>query len=646
MSIWSREIRSGSVRCAASVYCRWTYFKSILSPKGRTLFRVPNRTYSLLELAFAIVTEKKTCTWSLSEEWVIQSNFKKVASSPLSCMLSKALRKGRPGWLGSDYWDNRIVYWASPWFQKKRAQAKASRNSKIGRLLHTCGSVSREASLTRAATREEVWKKTHKKIRDENEVWVETQTEDTYEEMQLDYTSIDTLEISDSINIPFLLEAFNDSNTEVADMVKSYLDSKLPVLSVEDTIPQCAFIDATELKFSHVSLSVKGPLEFNCKVLDSVPKMVFQQNFIVLVHLLARFHLFCALTIASGWILVNAPKLFDKMAERSRWLSMLHASEHLGEVEVLIECSDNLTSFCDSYKLLGISLENSFLYSLDRFATSRVERYEIDQFKHVRANCRRDISVERCKIGNFTRQMNLELVISQPAQILEWIDSLKGWMSLSPQQEQVEGILMLVGQIEGFSDYNYDSCMVYVPNGKFLSSIGPTVVKYWERYTGPVLVKEWRKHLDIILPMYVTSIQVTYGAYIVDEGPTVCIDEDDIGSDGNEGRGLDKDLNGNESDVPSTDSDVEIPDEDGSDIDEELRAFRAENRSKKKKKNDRYVGRLGGDEEFIDISDCDSIDSTDLVYEDVVVGADLRRRRRTSKIRFDDIVVLLFLYLG
>ncbi|KAM3239036.1 hypothetical protein P3L10_014069 [Capsicum annuum] len=125
------------------------------------------------------------------------------------------------------------------------------------------------------------------------------------EEMQLDYTSIDTLEISDSINIPFLLEAFNDSNTEVADMVKSYLDSKLPVLSVEDTIPQCAFIDATELKFSHVSLSVKGPLEFNCKVLDSVPKMVFQQNFIVLVHLLARFHLFCALTIASGWILVS-----------------------------------------------------------------------------------------------------------------------------------------------------------------------------------------------------------------------------------------------------------------------------------------------------------------------------------------------------
>ncbi|PHT57498.1 hypothetical protein T459_35531 [Capsicum annuum] len=332
--------------------------------------------------------------------------------------------------------------------------------------------------------------------------------------------------------------AFNDSNTEVADMVKSHLDSKLPVLSVEDTIPKSEF---------HSPGAPIGSLPLvlrinDCKwvdtgqLSDSFDK--HQYNQIKLLgkkfdtgRPLARhsgvylkdYYLLAICCYLTNWIdivqelldvlgcaplLINplssssdAPKLFDKMDERSRWLSMLHDSEHLGEVEVLIECSDNLTSFCDSYKLLGISLENSFLYSLDRFATSRVERYEIDQFRHVRANCRRDISVERCKIGNFTRQMNLELVISQPAQILEWIDSLKGWMSLSPQQEQVEGILMLVGQIEGFSDYNYDSCMVYVPNGKFLSSIGPTVVKYWERYTGPVLVKEWRKHLDIILPM-------------------------------------------------------------------------------------------------------------------------------------------------
>ncbi|KAF3670097.1 hypothetical protein FXO38_07268 [Capsicum annuum] len=60
-------------------------------------------------------------------------------------MLSKARRKGWSGWLGSNSGDKII-----------------------------------EASLTRSATREEVWKKTHIKIRDEKEVWVETQTEDTY----------------------------------------------------------------------------------------------------------------------------------------------------------------------------------------------------------------------------------------------------------------------------------------------------------------------------------------------------------------------------------------------------------------------------------------------------------------------------------
>ncbi|KAF3646367.1 hypothetical protein FXO37_20485 [Capsicum annuum] len=89
------------------------------------------------------------------------------------------------------------------------------------------------------------------------------------EEMQLDSTSIDTLEILNAINITSVLEsAYNDSDTEVADMVKSHLDSQLPLLGVEDTIPQCASIDATELKFSNVSFSVMGPLEFDCKVFD------------------------------------------------------------------------------------------------------------------------------------------------------------------------------------------------------------------------------------------------------------------------------------------------------------------------------------------------------------------------------------------
>ncbi|KAM3357778.1 hypothetical protein P3S68_020709 [Capsicum galapagoense] len=62
-------------------------------------------------------------------------------------------------------------------------------------------------------------------------------------------------------------------------------------------------------------------------------------------------------------------------------------------------------------------------------------------------------------------------------------------------------------------------------------------------------------------------------------------DEVDIVSDENKNRSLNEDLNGDETDLPSSESDLngdDIPDEDDSDIDEELRAFRAESKSKKK----------------------------------------------------------------
>ncbi|WMV34746.1 hypothetical protein MTR67_028131 [Solanum verrucosum] len=101
--------------------------------------------------------------------------------------------------------------------------------------------------------------------------------------------------------------------------------------------------------------------------------------------------------------------------------------------------------------------------------------------------------------------------------------------------------------------------------------------------------------------------------------------------------------------MPSSDTDVDdISDEDDSDIDdEELRSLRAKRRNKrnpnlrkkrdrKKKiiteevpigeagvdrgfehiginKKDKYVGRLGGDEKYIDSSECDSDDSTDML---------------------------------
>ncbi|KAH0635657.1 hypothetical protein KY289_035572 [Solanum tuberosum] len=123
-----------------------------------------------------------------------------------------------------------------------------------------------------------------------------------------------------------------------------------------------------------------------------------------------------------------------------------------------------------------------------------------------------------------------------------------------------------------------------------------------------------------------------------------------------------------ESDLPSSDTYVDaIPDEDDSDVDEELRSLRAERRNKKNlnlrkkrdrekktitkevpigeagvdrgfedigiNKNDRYVGRLGGDEKYIDSSECDSDDNTDVLDAEVVGGVDLPGRRKSKKVR-------------
>ncbi|KAK4716836.1 hypothetical protein R3W88_015174 [Solanum pinnatisectum] len=122
-----------------------------------------------------------------------------------------------------------------------------------------------------------------------------------------------------------------------------------------------------------------------------------------------------------------------------------------------------------------------------------------------------------------------------------------------------------------------------------------------------------------------------------------------------------------ESDLPSSDTDVDdIPDEDDSDVDEELRSLMAERRNKintnlrKKRdrekktineevpigeagvdrgfediginKKDRYVRRLGGDEKYIDSSECDSDDITDMLDAEVVGGVDLPDRRKSKKV--------------
>nr|ANJ02794.1 transposase [Solanum demissum] len=147
------------------------------------------------------------------------------------------------------------------------------------------------------------------------------------------------------------------------------------------------------------------------------------------------------------------------------------------------------------------------------------------------------------------------------------------------------------------------------------------------------------------------------------EGVDVNIGEE--GVDDNLGRdGVDDNLGGEgESDFLSSDSDLDIPSEDGSDIDEELRAFRQERRNKKqrnkatefeeipvgeaggidrgfedieKNKTDKYTGKLGGDEDYIDSSDCWSDDSDEQLNMDAVRGVDIPTRRRSKKVRYDE----------
>ncbi|KAH0750520.1 hypothetical protein KY290_029752 [Solanum tuberosum] len=144
------------------------------------------------------------------------------------------------------------------------------------------------------------------------------------------------------------------------------------------------------------------------------------------------------------------------------------------------------------------------------------------------------------------------------------------------------------------------------------------------------------------------------------EGVDVNISEE--GVDDNLGReGVDDNLGGEgESDFLSSDSDLDIPSEDGSDIDEELRAFRQERRNKNqrkkatefeeipvgeaggidkgfedigKNKTDKYAGKLGGDEDYIDSSDCWSDDSDEQLDVDAVRGVDIPTRRRSKKVR-------------
>ncbi|KAH0686118.1 hypothetical protein KY289_016874 [Solanum tuberosum] len=92
--------------------------------------------------------------------------------------------------------------------------------------------------------------------------------------------------------------------------------------------------------------------------------------------------------------------------------------------------------------------------------------------------------------------------------------------------------------------------------------------------------------------------------------------------------GGDTNKNEADTDLPSSDIDVDaIPDEDDSD-------------------NDRYVGRLGGDHQYIDSSECDSDDITDMLDAEAVRGVDLPGRRKSKKGRHDDEGIVAIFELG
>ncbi|XP_062177618.1 prolycopene isomerase, chloroplastic [Alnus glutinosa] len=75
-----------------------------------------------------------------------------------------------------------------------------------------------------------------------------------------------------------------------------------------------------------------------------------------------------------------------------------------------------------------------------------------------------------------------------------------GFQSRGPQANPLAQVLDALG--ESLPCVNYDSWMVYLPEGEFLSRIGPTeFFKDLEKYASPNAVREWQKLLDAVLPL-------------------------------------------------------------------------------------------------------------------------------------------------
>ncbi|KAH0632741.1 hypothetical protein KY284_035527 [Solanum tuberosum] len=107
------------------------------------------------------------------------------------------------------------------------------------------------------------------------------------------------------------------------------------------------------------------------------------------------------------------------------------------------------------------------------------------------------------------------------------------------------------------------------------------------------------------------------------EGEHVNLGGKGVDDDNLRGEGVDDNLGGEgEFDFLSSDSDLrDMPSENGSDIDEELRAFRQERRNKKQRKK---------------ATEYKEIPVGEAGYVDVVRGVDIPARRRSKKVRYDE----------
>ncbi|XP_058097667.1 prolycopene isomerase, chloroplastic [Magnolia sinica] len=75
-----------------------------------------------------------------------------------------------------------------------------------------------------------------------------------------------------------------------------------------------------------------------------------------------------------------------------------------------------------------------------------------------------------------------------------------GFQSRGPQANPLAQVLNALG--ESIPCASYDSWMVYIPEGEFLSRIGPTeFLRDLEKFASLDAAREWRKLLDAVLPM-------------------------------------------------------------------------------------------------------------------------------------------------